>query len=681
MGPLIHPSSFGFSALMRRPTTPDLSPAQERVLAARLRRKIHDVDASWAELDIYNVGRISHSDFMLALRKLGVRHVTDEKSFALMSRFKEKGNSSGEMTRAEYIACMQCLLATPPPARQLDKADLAALLLAANQEVRRALPGDRDSVLALLGGDGELSYEQLRVVLTNAGARLNDVDFSLFAHAHDEIGESNVDARELACVVANEPLLSSRSGNGGSNDDASVGGSTMRGAGGSTQMLDSSLMPGSAGGIGSSPRSARSTVLLKSLDSYRPWVELGIAPLVDPLTQTRFSLSKMARICMAKTGLSENETKTVQALVGRREILLELCRARDPSGSGTLPPRAFNDVLEILDVDCDPGALELLAYRYDAPAHTGKVMGYEAFIHAMHSLLEAPFHPTSPELALKGIGFESDGTPALAAARAAAKARAAAATLASAAAAAAAASRVQQNTPLFNTPQTPPVNALAFPSHYRVESSPTISPSTTTTVLALTPSPPRSIALSQNEETAASPVGLYAMMGEATKLTRRIADLCGKREGGWAVLAAELVREAEFTASPLSGGGGGSSRQGGSGASRLDLSPLGASARRDGAPGSSTMATLRLGARSIESRGSTNSPGSRGGGGGAGSTSVIPIAVLQRLLAKRGMPLTPRDLRILSARFAPTASSASESGTSNLIVDLGLLGREVGGAF
>ena len=165
-----------------------------------------------------------------------------------------------------------------------------------------------------------------------------------------------------------------------------------------------------------------------------------------------------------------------------------------------------------------------------------------------------------------------------------------------------------------------------------------------------------------------------ANMGEATAITQRIAKACSQRKGGWSVLVEELIREAEYTTSPLGGGSGSSRLDSSVGAARLDLSPLSASARREGAPGASTMATLRLGARTIESRGAAaSSRGNREGGGGAGGSAVVPIVVLQRLLAKRGVPLTPHDLRVLSSHFAPP--SATEG---NLTIDLGLLGSEVG---
>jgi hypothetical protein len=644
MGPLIHPSSWGISSLMRRPTTPDLTPAQERILAARLRRKISNIEATWAELDIYNWGRISHSDFQLALRKLGVRNVTDEKSFALMSRFKEPTNTTGEMMRSEFIACMQHLLYTiPPPARGEDKENILASLASANAEVRRVLPGNRASIVAAFGGEGVLSFSELRAALNSAGARLTDAEFAVFAHANDEIDEGNVDVLTLAGAIASD-ATTPRKDAGGDEEPLPVAAASPRGS------------PLTA--------TARNTVLMRSLDSYPPWVALGIAPLYDPLTQTRFSLAKMARICMAKTGLSEKETSIVQALVGRRDAFLQKCRAFDRESKGSLPLRDFLQVLEALNVDADSGAVDLLAYRYDAPAHSGKVMGYEAFAAAMTTLLDAPFHPTNPEGALKSIGFETDGTSTLATLRA--KVRTSTPSFIARGGVKEASSPAPTTSsvpsPLPSPSQPMSAAPLAFSSHYRVDPKASIQLASPPKPLPTTsvdhPVTPRAA----REAEASSSISSYAVASEAAAIVRRITEACEGRRGGWSDLASELLREAEYSASPLSG----TARPGGS--PRIDLSPLGASGRRDGAPGAATMATLRLGTRSLESRGSSSSSPSQ-----RAASTVIPASVLQRMLAKRGVPLTPRDLRVLSSRFAP---ATQESGP--LSIDLGLLGREIG---
>jgi hypothetical protein len=368
---------------------------------------------------------------------------------------------------------------------------------------------------------------------------------------------------------------------------------------------------------------------------------------------------------MAKTGLSEKETSIVQALVGRRDAFLQKCRALDRDGKGSLPLRDFLQVMEALNVDADSGAVDLLAYRYDAPAHSGKVMGYEAFAAAMTTLLDAPFHPTNPEGALKSIGFETDGTSTLASVRA--KARTSTPSVVARVGMKEAPSPAPSNSsapsPLPSPSQPMPAAPLAFSSHYRVDPKASLQ-------LASPPKPQPMTAMdhpatphaAREAEASSSSVSSYAVAAEAAAIVRRITEACEGRRGGWSDLASELLREAEYSASPLSG----TARPGGS--PRIDLSPLGASGRRDGAPGAATMATLRLGSRSLESRGSSSSSPSQ-----RAASTVIPVSVLQRMLAKRGVPLTPRDLRVLSSRFAP---ASQESGP--LSIDLGLLGREIG---
>jgi hypothetical protein len=61
-----------------------------------------------------------------------------------MARFRAPDNTSGEMTRDEFVACMtQLLYAPPPPARGADADELAASLAAAEDEARRVLPAER----------------------------------------------------------------------------------------------------------------------------------------------------------------------------------------------------------------------------------------------------------------------------------------------------------------------------------------------------------------------------------------------------------------------------------------------------------------------------------------------------------------------------------------------------------
>lgn len=359
---------------------------------------------------------------------------------------------------------------------------------------------------------------------------------------------------------------------------------------------------------------------------------------------------------MAKTGLSESETMVVQALVGRREDFLARCAARETDTPDKISANAFMEVLESLGVDTDANTVELLACRYDVPLHTGKVVGYRAFASAMKTLLDAPFHPTHSAALLKNIGFEP--LPGFENKRAA---RLLAAGRSGGAGAAAPPSGVASP---FARPEIAPLQLPAvdpFSPHYqtqRLAVSPAAAASPFSAVSPARAVPPKLSPASVADSETSRLSGSHFDGGDfaaAQAILRRIADATGARV--WSNIAADMVREAAFGASPLSG----TARPGG-----LDLG----AARSHGSPGSSTLATLRLGEAALGRQGAV-SPRK----GGASELSVVPAAVLQRALAKVGLALTPRELRILSSRFAPPPSRVGDRAA--VMVDIAALGREV----
>ena len=364
---------------------------------------------------------------------------------------------------------------------------------------------------------------------------------------------------------------------------------------------------------------------------------------------------------MAKTGLSESETMVVQALVGRRELFLARCAERETDTQDKISVSAFVEVLESLGIDTDTNTVELLACRYDVPHHTGKVVAYRAFASAMKTLLDAPFHPTHPVVLLKNIGFEplpgfenKRAARIMAAGRGGAGAAASPAGVGSPSGGAAATTR-------------PDVAPLQFPAgdpfspHFQTQRL--VSP-TAPQLSAVSPAPavPSKLSPASIVDTETSRLSVSHYEGgdfaSVQAILRRIADATGAHpRTAWSNIAADMVREADFGASPLSG----TARSGG-----VDLG----AARSHGSPGSSTLATLRLGEAALGRQG-VISPRK----GAASELSIVPAAVLQRALAKIGLALTPRELRILSNRFAPPPSRAGDRAA--VMVDIAALGREV----
>jgi len=178
VGPLIFPSSWGFASTMKRPGTPPLSPASEAKLAAELRRKVPSVEDMWAELDLYKCGRIRHSDFIQAMRMLGISKLGESVTHGLLARSAAPGNTTGEMTRDEFFSCMEHLLRdTPEPVRPEDPDEAAVALVSGEAALARAFarPWDRAKVLAQLApfdteGGGMLSFVAFKEAVEEVGA-------------------------------------------------------------------------------------------------------------------------------------------------------------------------------------------------------------------------------------------------------------------------------------------------------------------------------------------------------------------------------------------------------------------------------------------------------------------------------------------------------------------------------
>ena len=292
--------------------TPPLSPSGEALLGQSLRRKVQDPEAVWRELDMYASGSIRHSEFIQGLRMLGIR-MADSTIAALMKRFADPRNTSGDMNKAEFLACMAYLRdQVPEPASPRDAEAHAALLLAAEHEVARVLPfKSKDRMVGALApfdtaGAGTLSYADFGAMLAELGAALTPAQVDALCEKYDDLGEGTIDLRNFAGVfiAAHSGADGALTAVGASAGAGGVGGSSL---GHSTRALreavDADLQDDGGLGLGGPHAQAliaRNTTgtypsLLSSRKGYPPWADVGVRPLVDPLTMQPLTMEKMVR--------------------------------------------------------------------------------------------------------------------------------------------------------------------------------------------------------------------------------------------------------------------------------------------------------------------------------------------------------------------------------------------------
>ncbi len=292
--------------------TPPLSPSGEAVLGQSVRRKVADAEAVWRELDLYSAGTIRHSEFIQGLRMLGIR-MSDAAVFALMKRFADPRNASGDMTRGEFLACMAYLRdGVPEPASARDEEAHAALLAAAEAEVARVLP--HASKARMLGamapfdtsGSGVLSYGDFAAMLQELGAAgLGAEHYAALCERYDDGGgEPGIDLRNFAGVfiAAHAGEGGALAGQAGASGDGGIGGASL-GHASQRHAAMSGELEDKDGGLGLGGPHAEALIkrntegtypsLLASRKGYPPWLAVGIRPLVDPLTMQPMTLDKL----------------------------------------------------------------------------------------------------------------------------------------------------------------------------------------------------------------------------------------------------------------------------------------------------------------------------------------------------------------------------------------------------
>jgi Ca2+-binding EF-hand superfamily protein len=202
IGPMVAPPSMGLQ--MKRPETPKMKEWQRKSMATRIRQKVKDIEQTFHDIDTDGSGRISHAEFIQALRKMGVRGVGDTESWQMMTKYRRPANDSGEMLFEEFKDCMLDYLRIPDtlPGEEAPPAELVEVLSTLrsySSRNRKALaeacakydPQER----------GEMDYGQLRTVFEALGLRVSKEHFTAICHKYDPTDDGAIFYRELCADV------------------------------------------------------------------------------------------------------------------------------------------------------------------------------------------------------------------------------------------------------------------------------------------------------------------------------------------------------------------------------------------------------------------------------------------------------------------------------------------------
>lgn len=312
---------YGSGLQMRRPETPKIKQWQEQAIAKAVQKKIKDIEGAFKEIDTDGSGRISHPEFIQALRKVGLPKIGDAESYSLMQKYRKPTNNTGEMTFEEFKACMTDYLKVPTSLDTARPPERASAALEIAESKIKGLPRDVDQICSYFKpfdptGNGELHYDEFRKGLEAAGIKLTEAQFLSLCYKLDAIDDGIIAYRDFARYVVGEEKVAPKGG-------------------------------------------------AAALDTFKHWVIHGVRPTIDLVTGRPMDREVAVRRAANKTGLSEVEIRMAHALLGRRNDLRAAFMRYDSSGTGEMSQRDFIHMLEALDVPYNKDLIETLIQKYD----------------------------------------------------------------------------------------------------------------------------------------------------------------------------------------------------------------------------------------------------------------------------------------------------------------------------
>lgn len=202
IGPMVSPPCMGLQ--MNRPETPIMKEWQRKNFAKAVKKKVQDIEATFKAFDLDGSGKISHAEFIQAMRRMGIRGVGDQESWQIMQKHRRPENESGEMLYEEFKDTMMEFLKVPTHEINDDKP--SELLSGGLAILKSACTGKRKEFMQAFKefdrhGQGEVNYEQFRTTLDKLGVKMSKEQTNAIAKEYDALDDGGVYYKELITTL------------------------------------------------------------------------------------------------------------------------------------------------------------------------------------------------------------------------------------------------------------------------------------------------------------------------------------------------------------------------------------------------------------------------------------------------------------------------------------------------
>ena len=203
IGPMVSPPCMGLQ--MNRPETPIMKEWQRKNFAKAVKKKVQDIEVTFKAFDLDGSGKISHAEFIQAMRRMGIRGVGDQESWQIMQKHRRPENESGEMLYEEFKDTMMEFLKVPTHEISDDKP--SEVLSGGLSILKAACSGKRKEFLQAFKefdkhGQGEVNYEQFRTTLDKLGVKLSKEQTNAVAKEYDALDDGGVYYKELITMLS-----------------------------------------------------------------------------------------------------------------------------------------------------------------------------------------------------------------------------------------------------------------------------------------------------------------------------------------------------------------------------------------------------------------------------------------------------------------------------------------------
>jgi Ca2+-binding EF-hand superfamily protein len=314
IGPMVSPPCMGLQ--MNRPETPIMKEWQRKNFAKAVKKKVQDIEATFKAFDLDGSGKISHAEFIQAMRRMGIRGVGDQESWQIMQKHRRPENDSGEMLYDEFKDTMMEFLKVPTHEISDDKP--SELLSGGLSILKAACAGKRREFMQAFkefdkNGQGEVNYEQFRTTLDKLGVKMSKEQVNAVAKEYDALDDGGVYYKELITMLT-----------GGEE----VGEDKNR------------------------------------IEIYTNLAEFDIEPQLSLVTGKPVEQSELPANVAHKTGLGIHDSHIVLKCVGLRQVIKDVLTRADLDKDGCLTGKEMIKALSQLNVDPTPDMIQYLISKY-----------------------------------------------------------------------------------------------------------------------------------------------------------------------------------------------------------------------------------------------------------------------------------------------------------------------------